>query len=145
MGAAMLLAVFVLVGASALVIPMLLAMVGAGVAAWRWWSAMGVAGRLNDEVRSSPGRHARPDGAVDLSALVPGQRSDSPVLPPSRATGVSSASAVGAGDRSGADSAADRSGAGPSDADRSDADRSGAGRSDAEQPGGEGRHRFPRR
>ena len=79
-------AVLVLVGATALVVPMVLAMAGACYAAWRWWSAMAVAARLNDEVRSSPGRHARPDGVVDVAALVPGQRSESPVFPPSTTT-----------------------------------------------------------
>jgi hypothetical protein len=110
-----LLAVLVLVGASALVIPMVLALAGAGFAAWRWWSAMAVAARRNDEVRSSPGRHARVDGAVDLSALVPGQRSESPVLPPSTM-------ATGAARTAGAN-------AEPISVERS---------------GGEGRHRSPR-
>ncbi|HEX4250784.1 MAG TPA: hypothetical protein VH008_23165 [Pseudonocardia sp.] len=167
MGAALVLAVLVLVGASALVVPMLLAMAGAGYAAWRWWSAMAVAGRMNDEVRTGPGRHARSDESVDLSALVPGQRSESPVLPTSTAAGSSAAArptAVGSSAAAGSTgarppaggstAAAGSTGARPpasgstsaaGSGDRSGVDRSEAGSGDAGSTSGEGRHRSPQR
>jgi hypothetical protein len=125
-----LLAVLVLAGASVLVVPMVLALAGAGFAAWRWWSAMAVAARRNDEVRSSPGRHARVDGAVDLSTLVPGQRSESPVLPPST---VSTGAVRAAG-----------SGAEQISAEQVGAEQVSAEQSSGERSSGEGRHRSPR-
>jgi hypothetical protein len=132
MGAAGVLAVLVLVGATVLVVPMLLAMAGACYAAWRWWSAMAVAARMNDEVRSTPGRHARADEGVDVGALVPGQRSESPVLPPT-AAGRYSVPAAGSGDRTDA---------GRPDAGRPGSEQTGEGQSGA-GPTGEGRHRSP--
>jgi len=73
------LAVLALVVASALLVPALLALAGAGFATWRWRAARTLAQRMNDEVHAGPGRHARPDEPSDAPNLVPGQRIVSPV------------------------------------------------------------------
>jgi len=76
------LVVLVAIGATGLLIPAALALVGTGFTAWRWRAAWARAARKNDQVRTGPGRHARPDEPVDPSALVPSQRAGSPASPP---------------------------------------------------------------
>ncbi|HEY0577379.1 MAG TPA: hypothetical protein VGD73_25015 [Pseudonocardia sp.] len=76
------LAVLVAIGATGLLIPAALALIGAGFTAWRWRAARALAARKNDQVHTSPGRHARPDEPIDPSVLVPSQRAGSPTLPP---------------------------------------------------------------
>jgi hypothetical protein len=76
------LAVLVSIGATGLLIPAALALIGTGFTAWRWRAARALAARKNDQVHTSPGRHARPDEPIDPSVLVPSQRAGSPTLSP---------------------------------------------------------------
>jgi hypothetical protein len=87
-------AVLVAIGATGLVIPAALALIGTGFTTWRWRAARALAARKNEEVRTSPGRHARPDEPIDPSVLVPSQRAGSPTLSPAAASPASPGSSA---------------------------------------------------
>ena len=76
------LVVLAAIGATGLLIPAALAVIGTVLTARRWQAARALAARRNDQVHTGPGRHARPDEPVDPSALVPSQRAGSPASPP---------------------------------------------------------------
>jgi len=93
--AAVVLVVLVAIGATGLLIPAALALVGTGFTAWRWRAARALAARKNDQVRTSPGRHARPDERNDLSAVVPSQRAGPPAWSPATGSPATGSLATG--------------------------------------------------
>jgi hypothetical protein len=92
---AVVLVVLVAIGATGLFIPAGLALVGTGFTAWRWRAARALAERRNDQVRTSPGRHARPDEPIDLSTVVPSQRGGSPARSPTTGSPATESPATG--------------------------------------------------
>ena len=145
------LAVLALVVASALLVPALLTLTGAGFAMWRWRAARTLAQRMNDEVRAGPGRHARSDEPSDAANLVPGQRIVSPVPAAAGSAPVQAGhSSVQAGRSVQVGQGAVQAGRGPVEAGQGSVQpESGPDQQHAESTGTEedrpGRHRAPLR